>query len=555
MRDSPRVLVIGIDGATFDLIDRWIEQGRLPNLSRLIRDGVRGPLRSTVIPNSFPAWTSCVTGVNPAKHGIFKPLIRKDIHSYGMQVLSSRDVREKCLWQILSEHGKRVGVVNVPPFYPAMPVNGFFIGGMLSPGLESDFTYPSGLIQEIIAHTGEYIIDIKSKTGPKEKMRDDLLRSVVKRSEAARYLMRKQDWDFFMIVFTETDRVQHYFWADMDPTHPAHDPQRAARLGSAIFDVYNQVDKAVGELLQEIDSNTQVIIVSDHGFGPQPFSFYINRWLQERGLLHLRGRQELSQQLKAIAREALAFANLLDLAKQGRERLRSNSNHNHAGELNGLNFKRSVIDDLIACIDWPRTLVYSLVPRGIRINLRGREPQGIVEPGRQYDELREHIKRELTQLKYPETGERVFETVLFREECLFGPMLKFAPDIITVMSIGVPSCSIDSESLFEINRGATGSHTEYGVFIAAGAGIKQGERISGASIMDITPTALYSMRVPLGENMDGKVLREIFSGDFLAAREIKYQAALAATSVAEAPYTEDEEKRIMEKLISLGYIS
>src|SRR5215218_7921627 len=137
---KPKVLVIGVDGATFDLIDPWVAEGRLPNFGRMLREGARGMLQSTVIPNSFPGWTSCTTGVNPAKHGIFNALIRKKHGEYRMSVVNSRDIRYERIWQLLGREDKRVGVMNVPCSYPPVPVNGFLIGGMLSPSLESDFT-------------------------------------------------------------------------------------------------------------------------------------------------------------------------------------------------------------------------------------------------------------------------------------------------------------------------------------------------------------------------------------------------------------------------------
>lgn len=553
---KPKVFVIGVDGATFDLIDPWIAEGRLPTFAKLLAGGARGPLESTVIPNSFPGWTSCTTGVNPAKHGIFNALIRKSLNDYRMSVVNARDIRYERIWQLLSRDGMRVGVVNVPCSYPPVPVNGFLIGGMLSPSLESDFTYPAGLIDEVVEHTGEYIIDLKTKHMPREQMRDELLRSVDVRADAMEYLLRTRDLDFAMLVFTETDRAQHYFWADMDETHPAWNAQRCARFGDTIRRVYERVDHQIGRLLESVGSETQVYIVSDHGFGPQPHYVYVNRWLMQTGHLKSLLPDAPSDRTRAAARDALDRVGLLGVAKTIRNAVFGEPEGAAAADLKfgQLANKRSNIDRIIENVDWARTRAYALVPRGVRINLKGREPHGIVEPA-DYDSVRDEVIGDLRRLSFP-NGEPVFDRVFKREDVLEGPYLEYAPDIVTCMKVGVPSCHLEPTDVFAVNTGATGSHTDWGVLIAHGPGIRAGASVSGARLMDVTPTALYALDVPLNDDMDGLPVLDLFTDEFRAAHTLRSRENTATvTDERVDPFSASEEDDIMDQLKGLGYIN
>ncbi|MBK6317079.1 MAG: alkaline phosphatase family protein [Blastocatellia bacterium] len=556
MTKKPKVLIIGVDGATFDLIDPWVAEGRLPNIARMLERGAHGPLESTVIPNSFPGWTSCTTGVNPAKHGIFNALIRKNLTEYRMSVVNARDIRYERIWQILSRDGMRVGAMNVPCSYPPVEVNGFLIGGMLSPSIDSDFTHPKGLIKDVIAHTGDYIIDLRSKHIPREQMRDELLRSTELRGAAMKYLLETHDLDFAMMVFTETDRAQHYFWADMDPQHPAWNAERGARFGDVIRRVYEAVDVEIGRLVETVGPDTQVYIVSDHGFGPQNTYVYINRYLIEMGHLTSFIVEDVSQKVRYATRDLLESVGLLDTARAVRDTLFGAPETALDSDMKSgqMATKRSNIDRIIENIDWSKTVAYALVPRGVRINLKGREPQGIVEP-ENYENVRDRVMADLKTLTYP-SGERVFDRVYRREEVMEGPYLEFAPDIVTCMPIGVPSCHLEPKEIFAVCNGATGSHTDYGVIIAAGPGIAEGVEVNGARLMDVAPTALYALGVPLNEDMDGRPVADLFTLEFAAEHSVTFRPNEAAASTDRVdPFSAAEEDDIMDQLKGLGYIN
>src|SRR5438876_11840721 len=153
-----RAVILGLDGATFDLIDPMITRGRLPHLKRLIDTGVSGPLRSTLHPNSFPGWSSCTTGTSEGMHGVYSPFIKVS-GDYAFRAMSALDIQTKTIWELLSERGRRVGAVNVPTTYPAVPIKGFLVTGMLTPSLASDFTYPPELKSELLTAVPDYIIE------------------------------------------------------------------------------------------------------------------------------------------------------------------------------------------------------------------------------------------------------------------------------------------------------------------------------------------------------------------------------------------------------------
>jgi predicted AlkP superfamily phosphohydrolase/phosphomutase len=427
---------------------------------------------------------------------------------------------------------------------------------MLSPSIESDFTHPKGLIKDVIAHTGDYIIDLRSKHIPREQMRDELLRSTELRGAAMKFLLETHDLDFAMMVFTETDRAQHYFWADMDPQHPAWNAERGARFGDVIRRVYEAVDVEIGRLVETVGPDTQVYIVSDHGFGPQNSYVYINRYLIESGHLTSLITEDVAQKVRYATRDLLDSVGLLDAARTVRNTFFGAPETALDSDMKSgqMATKRSNIDRIVENIDWSKTVAYALVPRGVRINLKGREPQGIVEPD-DYENVRDRVMADLKTLTYP-SGERVFDRVYRREEVMEGPYLEFAPDIVTCMPIGVPSCHLEPKEIFAVCNGATGSHTDYGVIIAAGPGIAEGVEVKGARLMDVAPTALYAMGVPLNEDMDGRPVADLFTLEFATEHSLTFRPNVAAASTDRVdPFSAAEEDDIMDQLKGLGYIN
>ncbi|NLE77066.1 MAG: phosphodiesterase, partial [Chloroflexi bacterium] len=307
-RGRPKLLVVGMDGATFDLIRPWAQAGRLPTVARLLDEGVSAPLRSVPNMNSAPAWSSFATGLNPGKHGIFyfDELIPG---TYTKRYLNGSFRQGTPFWRALSEAGYRVGILNVPMTYPAEEVNGYMLAGLDTPGPGSPlFSSPRGLAADLERAVGPYIIEPGApgliKAGRRDKARQRILEALEKRLAYALYLAQTQPTDVLVVVFTATDAVQHFFWKDMDPQHPEHDPAQAAEFGDTIQQVYERLDGAVAELMAAMPGAT-VMLMSDHGGGfNQRGAEFLNPWLAAQGLLRFRspGEQVGGQSPAAAAR-------------------------------------------------------------------------------------------------------------------------------------------------------------------------------------------------------------------------------------------------------------
>jgi len=543
-------LIIGLDGATFDLIDPLIARGKLPNLQKLIADGVRGPLESTIPANSFPGWTSCTTGVNPGKHGIYYSLIRQE-NSYLLKLMSSSDVKARRLWQILNRYGKKTGVINVPGDYPPSEVDGFIVTGMLTPGLDSRLTYPESLKSELLEAIGDYIIDVPISDADKDEIIDRLHYALDRRIAAADYLMKRFDWDFFMVVLTELDRAQHLYWADMDVEHPLHTQEGGEKFGRAIESVYEHCDRGIGELMKNIDWQTRVLIVSDHGFAAHYKRFFINRWLLQKGLLALKDEFRSNGLTARLGRKVRSTFYVLRSTLEIEHR--TSNVERRAPNVSKWQRKIENENSTLSRIDWSRTKIYFAQHGGLRVNLRGREPEGIVEPGAEYQSLIEQVRSELLKLRLPDSNQLIFDRVVSKEEVYWGPFLDSAPDLIP---IGKERCQlskdIDQKHLFiDIPRGG---HDKYGILIASGPNIARGRKIEGAHLMDITPTALYMLDCPITEDMDGRVLEELFEEDFPSRRPLRREGLSQLQAGDTSAFTAEEERELEERLRGLGYI-
>ena len=284
-----RVLVIGLDGATFDLLLPWLEEGFLPHLAEIWRRSSYAPLRTTIPPITASAWTSFQTGKNPGKHGLFD-FTQYRPGSYETPFVNARSVQAEPLWVTLGRHGKRVVVLNVPVTYPPRRVNGYLISGLLTPSTNVEFTYPPGLSQELTETIGDYEILVPVRDFLHLGVRgfvDRLTGVSRKRAEAARYLMGRLEWDFFMVHFHSPDVLQHALWSFLDRSHPEYD---AAADGDREYvrSYYRELDSLVGSLVREAGQNVTVVLMSDHGFGPAYKRFHINQWLATQGFLTLR---------------------------------------------------------------------------------------------------------------------------------------------------------------------------------------------------------------------------------------------------------------------------
>jgi len=541
-----RVLVVGIDGATFDLLQPWAEAGDLPNLAQLMAEGVHGALESTLPPVTSPAWPTFATGMNPGKHGVFD-FIRPMGGQF--ELVNATSIRAPTLWQILSEAGRTVGVMNVPVTYPPIPVNGFLIGGMLSP-VGSTFTYPVDLLNQYTGRLKPYRIvpHVQYKEGNEAEYAADLLDFVERRGEYALQLMADYPHDFLMFHFQAPDVMQHAFWKFIDPTHPRYDLQAAARFGPALKQLYQRVDNYIGQMLDRVAGDTTVIVMSDHGFGPLHYVVNLNLFLLEKGLLQLK-RGAWTQFKTGLFRAGLTPASLWHLVE--RVGLQNYIWQVSKSTRNKVVGKFLSFDD----VDWSRTLAYSIGHVGqIYVNLKGREPDGIVEPGAEYEAVRQRVTEALQDLRHPVSGQPLVDRVVPSEQVVHGPYAHRSPDLHVRMdgyrTIAFPLFATDSRIVTRQIRGDSGCHRQYGVFVAWGAHIKPGATVQGARILDLAPTILHLMGLPVPDDMDGRVLTKALS----ASRPVEYRSASPVGGKADAGLSAEETAEVERRLRALGYL-
>ena len=551
MTNKRRVLVIGLDGATPDLLFPWAKEGKLPHMAHLINNGVSGNLRSTIPPITAPAWTSFMTGKNPGKHGLFH-FIAKPSKNYEYNSMTARDNHAKTLWAILSESNKKVGVMQVPMTYPPENVNGFMISGLGTPGIDSNFTYPVELREKLLKdHKFRLqITEIYIKNN-EDKFLADLEDTERRKGDITRKMMKEYPSDFFMVVFMMTDIVQHFFWKYMDKTHPAHDPAEPEKYKNAIFNSYKLLDDIIGNILSEIDENTTVIIMSDHGFGPLYKELHLNYWLKSLGLQKSKGTYS-SKGKHWLLKNGISFERLGEFtSKIGL--------HGISKNMPKIFINRVPRRDALSTINWHETQAYSYGNLGlICINLKGREPEGTVPP-EEYESLRDHIIKELYELKDPDNGKHIVEKVYKREELYTGPYINDSPDLIVAMDMIYQERATFGEFLVgsvgrieekDISMRRSGQHRMNGVFIINGKNIRPGINVTNAEIIDLAPTILYMMDIPVPLDMDGKVLNIAFDPDHLKHEPIKFAPVPSErtthTNISPGKSKEQLKKRVRE---------
>jgi predicted AlkP superfamily phosphohydrolase/phosphomutase len=559
-RSSHKVLIIGLDGATLDLIKPWAAEGKLPALSRLMEEGAWGELAVQLPPSSVPNWPSFATGKNPGKHGVFWWIQQTGDRSE-FPVVDRRAIKGRTIWDIAGDEGKHVAVINVPVTYPPQEVNGVMVTGLLTPASATDFTYPPELKAELDAQVDGYRVShtVTHRRGGEEEYLQDLLDVLDRQLRACLYLMRTHPWDLFIVVFSATDVVIHKFWKDIDPQHPFHVPQDAERSGEAILRAYQAADRAVESLIREAGDETHTIVMSDHGGGGFYEAFFANNWLMDQGLLKIR-RQATSQLRYWLFRMGLTINNVYPLAnalvvRLGGHRLRKRLSPKKQG---GRILFRLFLSE--RDIDWSRTKAYALGGFGqICINVRGQHPQGIVSPGDEYEALRDDIIRRLETVTVPSTGKPYLARGYKKEELFHGPELDKLPDIICVphdMRYVDMGLGFLSNKAFDKVSIVSGTHRPEGILFVRGPDVRPGVQLEGANILDLAPTILYLLGLPVADEMDGRVLVELLREERLRAQPIESVAAesVAPTDVVR-DLSEQEEEEIKDRLRALGYLS
>ncbi len=546
-----RVIVLGFDGATFDLIKPWASQGKLPTLARLMKVGAWGNLVSTIPPHSPAAWSTFSTGVNPGKHGVINFRKRKP-NTYDTMLINGSHRHGYPIWRILSDCRKVVGVVNLPMTYPPDPVNGCFISGMDTPDGAPNYTYPSNLASELTGEIGDYIVGVPlaedARGGRYDLIWDKINKALEQRIKTVRYLLHSRDFDFFIVNFSATDAVQHHFWRFMDPDHPQYEEKGAAKYGNFIYEIYKKLDHYLAEVWSDLDEETILIVMSDHGFGPiSNKALYLNNWLEQQGLLKSKNQRGRSWLRRYVPEFVKTLSRKLMPDLYHRVRFTSSS----------------------FFLDWSQTRAYAdEYQECVWINLVGRDPQGIVQPGNEYEELRSLIIDGLESLRDPETGLPVVEKVYRREDIYYGAQIDTLPDLYVEQrwepffrlrpSYTSPDLApVRTLTLAEImmDHLPGGVHRPNGIFLAAGANIRPGKDLPALKLIDLPATILYLLGVPVPTYFDGRVLHEILQNPVPVeyTSEYSYDASFEPQE-RDNPYDDQDVESVLERLRGLGYV-
>ncbi len=548
-------MIVGLDGATFDIIDPMIREGKLPNLSHMITNGSRGILNSVIPPYSPPAWMSMLTGKNPGKHGIFHFLKRKE-GSYELEVASFRDVSERNLFSILTKEGLGSGVMNIPLTYPPpSKVKGFFVSGIPVPPNSRSYAVPGGMVETL--EKAGYMVDVdfrgfhpnfeyeEDRWEDYQDLLDRLIAVEKTRVDMFLDLMDRDDVQLLFLVISLTDRVQHYFWRFSDRDHPGHSEEGEKRFGDAIERAYRLSDELLGKVMDRGGTGANYLVVSDHGAGPHYCDFHLNRWLEENGFLTRKKTPRWVLKRGSLSgifsRLGIGFVTGLLPGSVGSKMVI------YPGR------KRSPdSSDII----WSRSEAFASM-YGIRINLRGREPDGIVEPGRQYRDVIDRIRESIGKLQNPLDRKKLLTRCLVKEEVFSGPHLDGSPDIfLDLGDISVlPSESWVSGDLCVPRRRcpSSGTHRIEGVFIARGPGIMAGNDLGELRIEDVMPTVLHLFGISVPRDLDGSVIMEALND----RRPVRFEEdAIPNDGDADSRsgYTENEQNQITENLRGMGYI-
>ncbi len=451
-----RVVIIGLDCAAPELVfERFVDV--MPNITRLRAEGAWGPLTSVIPAITVPAWACAMTSRDPGQLGIYGFRNRKD-HSYdGLTMATANLVREDAVWDVVGQSGGYVILVGVPPSYPPRPVAGLRVGCFLTPSTKSDYTYPSDLKAEIEATVGAYAIDVENfRSEDKQRILEGAHDMARRRFDLFRHFLRTKPWDFAMMVEIGVDRVHHGFWKYFDDTHPKHEPGNP--FENAVRDYYAAMDAEVGRTLAELDADTTVIVMSDHGAKRMIGGVCVNEWLQREGYLALN--------------EPPASATPFD----------------------------------VKLVDWKRTSAWSDGGYYARVflNVRDREPDGVIAP-EDYDRVRDEIAAKLEAL--PDHEGRPMGTKVFRPEQIYRATNNVAPDLIVYFGDlnwrSVGSLGTGEIYTFENDTGPDdANHAQEGIFIMRGQGIAPGLR-ADMQITDVGPTALSRMGLAIPSEMIG----------------------------------------------------
>ena len=518
-----RTLVIGLDGATWNYLKPKLDI--LPNLEKIITQGVSGKLKSCIPPWSFPAWKCYSTGKRPGKLGIYY-FVGIDFDKKSITLVDSTTHRGEELWDYLSRAHTRVGVINMPGTYPVKEVNGVMVGGPFS--TETGYTYPNKLQKELKKFhyrvcAEEFIMQ------PDIKENINSAKDVIKnRFAAAKYIIDEYNLDFLHLTIFHIDTFQHFMWGTNE-----------------LDEVWRLIDEEIGKIVEYVGEECRIILMSDHGFQETKERVYLNSWLLKYGYLALNKRTRLlnllrkiniSQEKIYVTLKCLGLISLFKkiIPKPFLRRIGRNL-PTHDGLIG--------VENLGNIVDWRRTKAIALA-ESIYINARGEERQRI----------KAEIKSKLMDLKHQ--GKSIVKNIFDKEE-LYSVIEGRAPDFIIQLEEGfLASRELKiSVDLLKPKSNWKAHHDTEGILIVKGPEVRRFTNIEGAEIIDLCPTILHWLNIPIPLAVDGKVLKDIFAPDSSAyQREVTYYESKEKQDDKELSCVERDEVAVYNHLQGLGYL-
>jgi predicted AlkP superfamily phosphohydrolase/phosphomutase len=464
-KQDRKVLVIGLDCAEPHLMfEKWYDE--LPAFRYLAENGAYGRLASCIPCITVPAWSSMLSSKDPGVLGIYGFRNRADYSYDNLTIANGTAVKEKRVWDYLGEAGKQSIVVGVPQTYPVKPINGYLISDFLTPTIKKQYTHPHELRYEIerILEGKDYDVDASDfRTEDKDNLLKQIYDMTEKRFKVLNCLIREKPWDFFMFVEIGVDRIHHGFWKYHDPEHYKYEPGN--KFEHAIREYYHYIDREIKGLLEAVDDNTVVLVVSDHGAKRMDGGFCLNQWLYREGYL--------------VFKDPTPRGHLTPFEKLE--------------------------------IDWTKTTAWGSGGYYGRLwlNVQGREPQGLV-PKKDFERVRTEIVDKLEKLV--DHQGHPLNSVCYRPEDIYREVRNVPSDLIIYFGNlhwrAVGSLGHQSIYTFENDTGPDdANHAQDGLIIYYDPKQRLNKKqLSGLQLMDVAPTILHLLRQPIPADMQGKVI-------------------------------------------------
>ncbi len=527
------VLLIGLDGATFDVLDPYVADGTMPNLGRLYERGSRGVLRSIMPPLTPPAWTSLVTGKHPGEHGVFDFFQKEEPGSVYFTFVSSHHVGSATIWSLASDQGRRIVSLNFPLMFPPPSVTGAVVPGGMMPWRQLRLgCHPPGLFDQLKALPAfepremlDMELEIKAVDGcPEDEFADfvDLhIRRERRWAAVLDHLLVHEQPDLAAVLFDGVDKLQHLCWRFIDPAcRPAQPTAWERSMVERCRRYFASLDELIGAAIDRAGPQTTVVLASDHGFGPTRDVFHVNSWLAEQGYLHW------ADQASAPTRgdTEIGFAEM--------------TRH-------------------VRALDWSRTVAYAATPSSQGIHIVETVP-GTSDP--MPEETRARVACELAelllQIERPWDGAPLVETVWTREQAFPGPYEAYGPDLSMVLTDGGTISILPSSTIMARRPQVRGHHRWEGIFLAAGPGLRAGAEIDELSILDIAPLIMHRLGLPIPADMSGRLPREAYEPEELRRDPPRHgqPTPQAPTRMPAPELAPEEQTAVMNRLRALGYV-